>query len=69
MSKITQEQYLQIKEARSIQERARLLEEYAGIETRPYTGCQYFCGGNFVGDDSEYTLDEVLKNAFVEVEE
>ena len=69
MSKITREQYEQIKEARTIEERAELLEEYAGIETRPYTGCQYFSGGNFVGDNDNYTLDEVLKNAFVEVEE
>lgn len=69
MSKITREQYEQIKNADSIPEMAKLLAEYAGIETQTYIACQYFCGGSFVGDNDNYTLDEVLKNAFVEVEE
>lgn len=69
MSKITRDQYEQIKNAASISEMAMLLAEYAGIETQTYIACQYFCGGSFVGDNDNYTLDEVLKNAFVEVEE
>lgn len=69
MSKITRTQYEQITNADSIPEMAMLLAEYAGIETQTYIACQYFCGGSFVGDNDKYTLDEVLKNAFVEVEE
>lgn len=69
VEKITKEQFEEMKNASSPKELALLLEEYAGIETRPYTAYQYFdAAGNFVGDSDNYTLLEILKSAGVDIE-
>lgn len=46
-----------------------LLEEYTGIEARPYSAYQYFdAGGNFLADSDETYLDDLLDMAEIEVE-
>ena len=45
----------------------RLLEEYTGIEARPYTAYQYFDNcGNYIGDSSDSELYDLLEAAYVE---
>ena len=48
----------------------KLMLEYTGIEARPYTA--YLCydvDGNYVGNSEESTIYDLLKAAYVEVED
>lgn len=46
----------------------KLLEEYAGIEARPYTSYSYYdAAGDYIGDNNENDLDDLLRAAYVEV--
>ena len=71
-SEITRQQLEDLKDARSFgtpNEFHRLLEEYTGIEARPYTAYQYFDGAdNYVGD-SDDTVKEILDSAYITVKE
>lgn len=71
-SEITRQQLEDLKDARSFgvpSEFHRLLEEYTGIEARPYTAYQYFDGAdNYVGD-SDDTVKEILDSAYITVKE
>jgi len=68
MSKITQQQFDEIRFSLSASETAKLLEKYTDIEVTPCTVYQYFdSAGDFVGDSENYTIAEVLEKAGVEV--
>lgn len=48
----------------------KLLLEYTGIEARPYTAYLYYdVDGNYVGNSEESTIYDLLKEAYVEVED
>ena len=70
--KITNEQYFDIEDARQYGTRNEYhlqLELHTGIVAKPYTAYQYYdSAGNFVGDSDNYTLKELLNNAYIEIE-
>lgn len=72
-NKITRQQLEDLKDARSfgrMEDFHRLLEEYTGIEARPYTAYQYFDGAdNYVGDSNDDTVKEILDRAYIKITE
>lgn len=67
---ITEGQYDNLMYARpdDIEEFNELLKEYTGIVAKQYTAFQYYdSADNYVGNSEEYTLDELLESACVEV--
>ncbi len=70
--KISKEQYKNLRDARIFDENKfhKLLEEYTGILTKPCTVYEYYdAAGDYIGDSHNYTLDELLKSAYVEVDD
>ena len=69
MDKITRKQFMELCDATIDRTKFNeLLEEYTGIEVKPYTGYQYFDKvGNYIGDTDYNTLDELLENAHIEI--
>ena len=68
---ITARQLEELQEAYDMDDQAFVdkLEEYTGIVRKPYTAHNYFdANGNYVGCSEEFDLNEVLENAFVEVD-
>ena len=46
----------------------KTLEEYTGIEARPYTAYQFFdAAGNFLANSDETCLEDLLEKAGIEV--
>lgn len=46
-----------------------LLEEYTGIEARPYRAYQYFDNcGNYIGDSGDIGIFDLLEAAYIKVE-
>lgn len=72
-SEITREQFNELDEILFIDGREgfnKALEEYTGIEARPYTAYQYYDGaGNYVGDSDNDDLNEILRRAYISVKE
>ena len=67
---ITIDQYEQLDDAKAfdIDEYHELLEEYTGIVARPYTGYSYYdAAGDYIGDSSCDTVQDLLKCAYIEV--
>nr|UVY68405.1 MAG: hypothetical protein [Bacteriophage sp.] len=67
---ITSAQLQEIMDAseRGLDEYNEALRQIAGIEAREYTSYQYFDErGDYVGDDNEMLLEDILANASVEV--
>lgn len=67
---ITSAQLQEIMDAaeRGLDEYNEVLRRIAGIEAREYTSYQYFgLRGEYVGDDNEMLLEDILDNAGVEV--
>ena len=67
---ITSAQLQEIMDAaeRGLDEYNEVLQRIAGIEAREYTSYQYFGErGEYVGDDNEMLLEDILDNAGVEV--
>ena len=67
---ITSEQLEEIMAAaeRGLDEYNEVLRRIAGIEVIEYTSYQYFDErGDYVGDDNEMLLEDILANAGVEV--
>lgn len=55
-------------EERGLDEYNEVLRRIAGIEAREYTSYQYFDErGEYIGDDNEMLLEDILDNAGVEV--
>lgn len=71
MAKITKQQYEELSFAYSFDEQqfAEKLEKYTGITRKAYTAYDYFCGGDYVGSSENHTLNDILRNAYVEVTE
>lgn len=73
MREIAKEQLEELEQARSYGCKGDfndLLEEYTGIEARPYTAFQYYdSADNFVGDSDNYDVREILENAYITVKE
>lgn len=73
MSTITHEQLEDLKDALSFGRKEdfhRLLEEYTGIEARPYTAYQYFdSADNYVGDSNDDDVRDILRKAYITVKE
>jgi hypothetical protein len=70
MSHITIEQLEELREAESISrlDFNGLLEDYTGIKAIPYTAFYYEdIAGNWVGDSDSYDVDDILRNAYIEV--
>lgn len=69
MAKITKQQYEELAFAWLFDEKqfAEKLEEYTGITRKAYTSYDYYCGGDYVGGSENHTLDDILRNAYVEV--
>lgn len=70
MVKISNKQYEELQEAYELDDQLFLekLEEYTGIESKPYIARNYYdCHGNYVGCSEDFDLDAVLENAYVEV--
>ena len=45
-----------------------LLKEYAGIEARPYTAWNFYDEyGNYVGDSDNYSLRDLIENAYIDI--
>lgn len=70
---ITREQLKEIEEAYSYEDRETayaLLEEYAGIEAKPYTAWDFYdASGNYLGDSVNYSFKDLLENAYIDVVE
>ena len=67
---ITRSQLEALEDARYIssEEYHEALREIAGITAVPYTGYQYFdAGENYIGDDADSDLNDLLKAAYIEV--
>ena len=71
MTKITKQQYEKLIEAYEIsdQEFHEKLEEYTGIEPRIFHAYDYYSGGDYVGNSMDSDLYDILRNAYVEVED
>lgn len=68
--KISREQYENLRDTRLFDENKfhKLLEEYTGIVAKPYKAYGYYdAAGNYIGD-SENSLNELLKSAYVGVD-
>lgn len=67
---ITEAQLRQLHQALFIDndEYLRLLKEFAGIESRPTTECNYYNeNGDFIGSSVDTDIDDLLDEAGVEV--
>ena len=72
MTSITRKQYEELREASSwdTEEFHRLLNEYCGIESRPYTGFSFYdSAGNYIGDSNDYDVKSLLDSAYIRVVE
>lgn len=70
MSYITIEQLEELREAESVSrlDFNGLLEDYTGIKAKPYTAFYYEDeAGNWVGDSDSHEVNELLRNAYIEV--
>ena len=48
----------------------RALKDYTGIVAKPYTAFQYYYeNGDYIGDSDYYSIEDVLKEAGIEVAE
>ncbi len=71
VDKITEDEYQELLDA--VEERRPELiietfEKLTGIVVKPYTGYQFFdAAGNYLGDDNWNDIDEILKEAEIEV--
>ena len=73
-NKITEDQYQELLDASEElswwQSNAIKTFEGFGIEVKPYTGYQFYDStGNFLGDDSYDSIDDILRRAEFEVVE
>lgn len=69
---ITRKQLAEIEEAYSFdrKEAFELLEKYTGIKGKPYTGWTFYDdANNYIGDSDNYSIEELLDNAFISVVE
>ena len=72
MLKISAKQYAELQAAYDYDDQLFLekLEEYTGIESKPYIARNYYdCHGNYIGCSENFDLDVILGNAYVEVED
>lgn len=71
MAKITRQQYEELKEAYETDDQkfAEILEEYTGITRRAFTSYDYYIGDDYVGNSDDNSLRDILRYAYVEVEE
>ena len=70
---ITKEQLEEIEDALSCSDRETaycLLEEYAGIKAKPYTAWAFYDDvGNWVGNSDDFTIKDLLDNAYIKIVE
>lgn len=67
---ITKNQLLELEEAQlfRIQQFHKLLKEYTGIVAKSYTAYSYYDNdGNYIGDEENSSLQDLLNAAYVEV--
>lgn len=70
--KITADQLEELDEAQwsDRSEYHKLLKEYAGIIAKPYTAFSFYdCDGNYLGDSFNCDTMDLLKAAYIEVEQ
>ena len=73
-NKITEDEYQELLDASEElswwQSNAIRTFKCFGIEVKPYTGYQFYdSAGNFLGDDSYDSIDDILRRAEIEVVE
>ena len=70
VNKITREQFEELSDASyDVREYHKLLEQYTGIEANAYTAFSYFdSAGNYVGNSCDSSLWDLLRAAYVEVD-
>jgi hypothetical protein len=69
---ITRKQLAEIEEAYSFdrKEAFELLEEYADIKAKPFIAWMFYdAADNYIGDSDNYTIRDLLDNAYVSVVE
>ena len=68
---ITKAQLEEIEEARlwgDKKDAYALLEEYTGIKAKPYIVYSFYDeADNYIGDDENYTIRDLLENAYIDV--
>ena len=68
---ITKAQLKEIEEASFWGDRTdayALLKEYTGIEAKPYTAWNFYDEhGNYVGDSDNYSIRDLIENAYIDV--
>lgn len=71
MAKITKQQFDELQEAYETDDQkfVEKLEEYTGITRKSYTAYDYYSGGDYVGNSENFELYDILRSAFVEVED
>lgn len=72
VSNITTEQLEELRDAESTNrlEFNELLEEYTGIVAKPYTAFLYYDNAdNWVGDSDNFDVNDILRNAYIDVRE
>ena len=72
-NKITNEQYEALCESKfwdGKEDFHELLEQITGITAQRYTGYSYYdSSGNYIGDSNDVTLNELLDNAYIDIED
>ena len=73
LDKITEDDYQNLIDAYDERNPSQIVKVFAnltGIIVKPYTGYQFFdAAENYLGDDNFNTIDEILKEARIEVVE
>ena len=67
---ITKDQLAELEEAQSwdLNNYHKMLDEYAGITARPYTGYSYYdAAGNYIGNRDDSDVRDLLRAAYIEV--
>lgn len=68
---ITKAQLEEIEEARLWGDKTdayALLKEYTGIKAKPYTAWNFYDEyGNYVGDSDNYSIRDLIENAYIDV--
>ena len=71
--KISKKQYEELCESKcwdGNEDFHEILEKHTGIVARPYTGYSYYDEtGNYIGDSNSDSVRDLLKSAYIEIEE
>ena len=73
VDKITKDQYHDLCQSSmwdTMESFNKMLEQMTGITAKCYVGYQYFdSSGNYIGDSDNFTIRDLLSNAFIKIED